>query len=226
MHLLPPSQLCMAMMLKFKKQVSLDVLLSGLIFAVFLQQAYAEDAKKMMKWKDEKGVTHYSDRIPPQYSNRESTVINRQGITVKQNKPISQQEQALALEKQEQDRKDKALLGAFTSADEIDLARDRHLQTDQDILNNMVMQKNNATTKLANNQKTIATLTKQKKAIPADLLADIKLNQTEISQHEQSITQHKQAMELTRNRYDADKARFIAIIQARSEGAKNTPASR
>lgn len=216
----------MAMMSKSKKQVALYALLSGVIFVVFIRQASAEDAKKMMKWKDEKGVTHYSDRIPPQYSNRESTVINRQGIVVKQNKPISQQEQELALAKQEQDRKDKALLGAFTSADEIDLARDRHLQTDQDILNNMSMQKSNAGTRLANNQKTIATLTQQKKPIPADLLADIKLNQAEISQHEQSITLHKQTMEVTRNRYDADKARFLAIMKARTEERKSTPASR
>lgn len=195
------------------------------MFIVFVQQAHAEDAKKMMKWKDDKGVTHYSDRIPPQYANRESAVINRQGIVVQKNRPISQQEQALALEKQEQDKKDKALLGAFTSAEEIDLARDRHLQTDQDILNNITMQKNNALTKLANNQKTMAALTKQKKPISADLLAEVKLNQAEISQHEQRATQQKQSMELTRNRYDTDKARFIAITKARAEGA-NMPANR
>ncbi|NOT15760.1 MAG: DUF4124 domain-containing protein [Methylotenera sp.] len=201
--------------------ISLHALLSGVMVLVLFQQAYAEETKKMMKWKDEKGVTHYSDRIPAQYSNRENSVINRQGIIVKQNKPLSQQDQQLALEKQEQAKKDKALLGAFTSADEIDLARDRHLQTDQDILNNMVMQKNIAGIKLTDNQKMVASLTKQKKPLSAELLAEIKQNQADVSEYEQRINQHKQSMELTRNRYDADKARYLAIIKERSEGVKN-----
>lgn len=209
------------MMHKLKQMISLHALLSGVMVLVLFQQAYAEETKKMMKWKDEKGVTHYSDRIPAQYSNRENSVINRQGIIVKQNKPLSQQDQQLALEKQEQAKKDKALLGAFTSADEIDLARDRHLQTDQDILNNMVMQKNIAGIKLTDNQKMVASLTKQKKPLSAELLAEIKQNQADVSEYEQRINQHKQSMELTRNRYDADKARYLAIIKERSEGVKN-----
>ena len=32
------------------------------------------------KWVDEKGVTHYGDSVPAQYSQREQTLLNAQGV--------------------------------------------------------------------------------------------------------------------------------------------------
>ncbi len=34
------------------------------------------------KWVDEKGVTHYGDSVPPEYSKQESTILNRKGVEI------------------------------------------------------------------------------------------------------------------------------------------------
>jgi hypothetical protein len=166
---------------------------------------------KIVKWKDEKGVTHYGDRIPPQYANRENTTINQQGIAVKQNKPITNQNQALDIAKLEQDKKDKALLGAFSNENEIDLARDRNLQLDLVSLENLQQDKNNVQKRLVDNKKSVDALTKQKKKIPPDLSADIANNQMVNAKLDQQISERKLVIENTRQRFEQDKQRYIAL---------------
>lgn len=177
----------------------------------FTLSAHAEDTNRIVKWKDDKGVTHYGDRIPPQYSNRENSVINRQGVTVKHNKPINYQEQALDLAKSEQDKKDKALLGAFTNANEIDLARDRNIQLDLIALENLNQEKTNNQKQLTENKRLADSFTKRKKPIPNDLNSDISKNQEEVSKIDQRINERNQVIENTRKRFDEDKKRYLSL---------------
>jgi len=110
---------------------------------IFASQNASAEGSRIVKWKDEKGVTHYGDKIPAQYSNTENSVINKQGVTVKRNKPMNHEEEAINQEKLVQDKKDRALLAAFSHEDEIDLARDRNLQLDQLSLEGLQLQKAN-----------------------------------------------------------------------------------
>jgi hypothetical protein len=183
----------------------------------FIQSPHAEDKSRIVKWKDEKGATHYGDSVPPQYSDRESSIMNRQGITVKRNKPINDQEQALDLVKLEQDKKDKALLGAFTNADEIDLARDRNIQLDLIALENLNQEKISNQKQLAENQRLADSLVKRKAPIPDDLSVDISKNQAEVGKINQRISDRKQTIESTRKRFDADKKRYLSL-KHQSEG--------
>lgn len=184
---------------------------STLLILTFTPPTNAEGTGKILKWKDEKGATHYGDRIPPQYANRESSIINPQGITVKHNKPISNQDQTLDIAKLDQDKKDKALLAAFTNENEIDLARDRNLQLDLVALENLQLDKSNAQKHLAENKKTVDELTKQNKKIPANLSADMASNQVTNARLEQLIKERKLAIENTRQRFDSDKQRYISL---------------
>ncbi len=177
----------------------------------FTLSAHADDTNRIVKWKDDKGVTHYGDRIPPQYSNRENSVINRQGVTVKHNKPINYQEQASDLAKLEQDKKDKALLGAFTNANEIDLARDRNIQLDLIALENLNQEKTNNQKQLTENKRLADNFTKRKKPIPNDLNSDISKNQEEIGKIDQRISERNQVIENTRKRFDEDKKRYLTL---------------
>lgn len=190
-----------------------------LVLMAFMQQVHAEEAKRIVKWKDDKGVTHYGDSIPAQYSNRENSLINQQGITVKRNKPISYQDESLSLAKIEQDKKDKALLSAFTHENEIDLARDRNLQLDQVTLEGLQLQKSNSQKRLAENQKYANGFVKNKKTVPTDLATDIKTNQAEITKLDQQIAERKTAMDATRKRFDDDKKRYIMLRNHASGGA-------
>ncbi len=93
------------------------------------------------KWVDDKGVVHYTDKIPQEAMNRGNVELDKQGIAVKRNDPplTSEQRKALADEaaRQEQiakdreliDRRDRALLATYTTESEIDLARKRAVTT-------------------------------------------------------------------------------------------------
>ncbi len=39
-------------------------------------------AQSLYKWKDDQGVMHYGDSIPPQYAQKESTTLNKQGVAI------------------------------------------------------------------------------------------------------------------------------------------------
>lgn len=178
---------------------------------------------RIVKWKDDKGVTHYGDRIPPQYVNRESALINRQGVTIKHNKPANSDDQAADIAKIEQDKKDKALLGAFTHASEIDLARDRNLQFDMIALENLEQEKVNSQKKLNANKATAASLAKRKKNVPAELQADIANYESEIEKLDSLINERKELIEATRKRFDEDKKRYIYLRNQPAEESTKIP---
>jgi hypothetical protein len=98
-------------------------------------------AAGLVKWVDEKGVTHYGDSIPPEYANRGSSQLSSQGIVVKKTEATLTPEQRKTREEQaekdkaeqkknaEQQRRDVAIFSTYTSEKEIDTVRDRTLQT-------------------------------------------------------------------------------------------------
>ncbi len=105
-----------------------------LFFAVTMALAthtLADEKGKLKKWVDKEGVTHYGDVIPPEYADRSSVQL-KGGKEVKKKEPVNPKAPDKPVEKTpeqiEQDRRDKALLGSYSSVDEIDQARDRNLQ--------------------------------------------------------------------------------------------------
>ena len=93
------------------------------------------------KWVDEKGVVHYTDKIPQDAVNKGSTVLDKQARPVKKIDPALTPEQRRALEAEEEQRRqqarvaeevarrDRALMSSYTTEAEIDLARARALAT-------------------------------------------------------------------------------------------------
>ena len=84
------------------------------------------------KWVDENGVTHYGDSVPAQYSQREQTVLNAQGVvTEKRLAEMSPAEAAAyaAKQKEETRRKqhDMFLVSTYPSVKEIENVRDARL---------------------------------------------------------------------------------------------------
>lgn len=173
--------------------------------------AYADSNDRIVKWKDEKGITHYGDKIPPQYSNRESSLINKQGITVQQNKPSVQHDEAAEQAKLEQDKKDKALLGTFTNADEIDLTRDRNLEPDLIALKSLQQDRAASQKKLDKTNASAATFTKTKKPVPADIVNNINANKDELAKINQRINDRQQAIDAIRKRFEEDKKRYLTL---------------
>jgi Domain of unknown function (DUF4124) len=91
-----------------------------------------EKAKQTYKWVDDKGVTHYGDTIPSEYSQRESHVLNAQGVEVQKHQAeMSPAEAAAFAAKQKEEARarqhDMFLISTYPSVKEIENVRDTRL---------------------------------------------------------------------------------------------------
>lgn len=174
-----------------------------------LAEEPAKPSKKINKWVDDKGVTHYGDVIPSQYSNKNS-VINSQGMVIQHNDPRTYKAE-LTPEEIEQARRDRALMASFTNEQEIDLARDRHLQMDDITIQGLQQRRQTAVKQLEANQKFAGGFQQRKKPVPADVTQDIKDNQAEIGRIDAQIKLQNDTIAATKKRFDTDKKRFIEL---------------
>lgn len=89
--------------------------------------------RQTYKWVDENGVTHYGDSVPSEYSQREQTVLNAQGVEVKKRLAEMSPKEAAeyqARQKEEARRKqhDVFLVTTYPSVAEIEQVRDARLE--------------------------------------------------------------------------------------------------
>jgi hypothetical protein len=85
------------------------------------------------KWVDENGVTHYGDTVPAEYSQREQTVLNSQGVIMeKRLAEMSPKEAAAYAAKQKEEARKKQhdmfLISTYPSVKEIENVRDARLE--------------------------------------------------------------------------------------------------
>ena len=174
----------------------------------------------IIKWIDDKGVTHYGDTIPPEYANRSSILLNKSGRIMRKNeveKTAAQQSPDAGQEKQriEQQRHDTMLLGSYTTEQEIDLARERSTQMDEAAIKGLEQAAAAAKARLAMHQKSAAGFTARKKAVPEDLKKDIDDADGEIGRIDAQIRQKHKDIEATQLRFDQDKQRFHELKLAK-----------
>src|SRR3979409_2698137 len=82
--------------------------------------ASSADKSIVYRWTDEQGVVHYGDRIPPQYAQKERTVLNSRGVEVRKLDAQKSPEQAAAeassqLSVSRQKQHDAFLINNYTS---------------------------------------------------------------------------------------------------------------
>ena len=174
---------------------------------------------EIYKWKDAQGVTHYGDTMPPQAAGRATTEMSKHGIVIKQTPAAMTPEQRLdnaaeaAKEVKEQQtqtelkRRDTALLNTYTSPAEVDLARDRNLEQSKLVINGTNL-------RLAPLQEKQAKLVQQAGGkIPhsGPQAAEYAANQKHITELEAILAQKNQEMNDIRNKFNADKARYIEL---------------
>lgn len=183
--------------------------------------AYA-DGKKIVKWVDNSGVTHYGDSLPTQEIGRNNIEMRNSGVVIKHNiKEIQNEDLATQQQKLAQARKNKVLLDSYTKAEEIDSARDRHLETDQAALQALTQQKQSNLHKTTLNTKTVQKLKAANKPLPPYLSDELKQAQLELSNINKQITQRKLNMDATRQFYAEEKNRFISLKQPADNAAES-----
>jgi chromosome segregation ATPase len=204
-------------------------------------------AAGLYKWTDEQGEVHYSDKAPPEMPTKGASVLDKQGRQVRKiDPPLSAEEikakadederqRALARARDEQARKDKALMQSYTSESEIDLARNRALTT----IDTQIKSAQVYSADLARRQKDIA---KRKegygsKPIPIELQHESEAVDTELSRQTILIRQKQEEQTMVTTKYDTIKQRWreilaeqerarIAAAAAEAAKAQNPPAGK
>jgi len=167
----------------------------------------------ILKWVDEKGVTHYGDSIPPEYANRSNSVMDKSGRVVRSNEAFKATTQPTVDEEQqrllaEQQRHDSVLLASYTTEQEIDLAKERSTQMDESAIKGLEQRSAGVKERLAMYQKSAAGFESRKRPIPDDLKQDMAGANGELGRIEEQIVQKHKDIEETRVRFDRDKQRF------------------
>jgi hypothetical protein len=96
------------------------------------------NGRKLYKWVDSQGMTHYGDNIPPEYATQEQHVINSQGVETERVEAQKTPEQLAADDQKRVDleqaaSRDRNLLNTYVAVSEIERLRDQRLDllTDQ-----------------------------------------------------------------------------------------------
>lgn len=187
-------------------------------FALVVALAPQARAQSTYKWVDEKGVVHYTDKLPPEQVNKAATVLDKQGRSIKKVEPAPTPEQRAAKEAEEErarqaarerdvaERRNRALLQSYTSESEIDLAKGRALGT--------------LDTQIASAEGYTVQLTKRKKEadarkaalagkpVPDILERELVTLDVELAKQTHLIEQKKQEKGVIAARYEADKQRW------------------
>ena len=189
------------------------------------------------KWVDEKGVVHYSDKIPPEAVDKASVELNPQGIPIKKTDQTLSAEQRRAMEqdaerqrqadrlREEAARRDRALVSSYTSEAEIDLARNRSLQTI-----NSVVQSSQAYSEQLTKRRADVELKKVESAgKPAATVLERELEsiEAELARQVDLIALKKRETAAITAKYDADKQRWRELVAAKvaSDPPKSTSAA-
>jgi len=191
----------------------------SLLFAVVVALAAAPlSAANLYKWVDEKGVTHYTDKMPPDAVDKANVEMNKDGIAVKRTEPAPTPEQrrakaleeerlkATARERETVDRRDRALMQSYTTEDEIDLARNRALGT----IDTQVASAQAYSQQLAKRRDELQAKRKSfgSKPVPAAIDTELESIADELSKQAALIAERKRDSAVITARYDQDKQRW------------------
>jgi Spy/CpxP family protein refolding chaperone len=178
------------------------------------------------KWVDEKGVVHYSDKVPPEAVDKANVELNKQGIPVKKTDKALTPEQRRAIEQdaerqkqttrqqEEAARRDRALLSSYTSEAEIDLARNRSLQTINNVVQSTFAYSEQLTKRRAEAEQKKIELAG--KPIVASVEREIESIDAELVRQSDLIALKKRETEQVTAKYDADKQRWRELVAAKS----------
>lgn len=113
------------------------------VFAIAIlvaSSSLAAESLRAYRWVDDAGVTHYGDRVPPEYAGSELSVLNEQGVKVNSVAGTKSPEE-LAREGREREiraeqiknrdaalLRDRVLLSTYLSVEEIEALRDRRVE--------------------------------------------------------------------------------------------------
>ena len=204
--------------------------------AVVLSLAAGGSGAALYKWVDEKGRVQYSDK-PPADREKSAVQMTNRGVVVKKLEPGLSAEQKKAKEDElarrkqedsrsaEQRRQDNALLQSFTSVQEIDMKRDREVQSIDTMIANLRGQERSVAERLAEDRKRLEGYGKRNKPPPDALKEDVQRNEAQTKVIRDEIERRHQEILDTRAKYEALKKRYQELREQEHAAAGATPAA-
>ena len=195
---------------------------------VLIVVAFSTTAEaKLYKWVDDKGVTHYGEVIPPEYTNKSNAQLSDKGRVIKRTEEVNNKERSANEEdeakkridneaKLEQSRKDKALQNTFSNEKEIDLARDRNLHQVESLISSIQSLQKTARENLKNYQQEAEERKRAGRKLHASLQADITESENKLAKLQLDLVKAQEKAAAVKASYEADKIRFREL----SGGAK------
>jgi len=182
-------------------------------------------AQKTYKWTDEHGIVHYGDKVPPEYANRDRTLLNDQGVNVGFEEGEVTPEEAAAAQaretaaeadrkaKEEIARHDRMLLETYISVADIEDLRNRRLELLESQIKLTDVYLSNLRKKLVELQLDAANFKPYSTRpdapqIPEVLARDISQTTSSISLYEQTLARTRADQATLQKSFDADIARF------------------
>ena len=175
---------------------------------------------KMFKWKDENGQTHYGDRIPARYLDKERKELNAQGTVVKkkdraltaEERKEQRRQEVIAEEKakilKEQQRRDRVLLDTYTTERDLIIARDARIDAVNSQLELSESIIESAKLKLGRTEKQIANIEARKREVPKDVHNKLERDTQQLATHIKVADGHKLKLETIKTQFGEYIARF------------------
>jgi len=212
---------------------TLPILLLAILAAPAAQAAF--------KCTDKNGRTHIGDTPPPQCADVVMYETSPSGTVIRRIEPTLSGEQAKAKQEElarrkeqerrefEQRRKDIALLATYASEKDIDTSRDLNLKpiearikSAQERIKGVEKKQKELDDEMefykAGESKSGAKAGGKAKGPPPQLTQDVERTKAEKAALEKSITGYQKEMVEVRERYEADKKRWLALKELQKEG--------
>ena len=196
----------------------LATVLSGLVLASAAHAQTAEKNRQLYKWTDDKGVIHYGDSVPPEYSQREQHVLNSQGVETQkltaEMSPAEAAEYALKQKQEAQRRQhDMFLISTYPSVKEIENVRDERLGQINGQVSAAQAYIASLTTRLEGLKQRAMFFTPYNtkpgaRRMPDDLAEEMVRTMSELRTQNSALAQRRSELQNVIDSFDADIARF------------------
>lgn len=186
------------------------------VLGLALLLAATTAAAEMYKWVDKDGITHYGDRVPPEYAKQQREVLNTQGETVKilehEKTPEERAEDARKAEiqrqEEEQAKRDRILLDTYGTEADLQRARDDQLANLDGNIRISQIALEGSEKDYKSRKEREAQLIKQGKPVPPDMQRQLRQLEASIASSNKALTARQQERQAVAARFERDIIRW------------------
>jgi len=184
----------------------------------------AGEERRTYSWTDDEGVTHYGDKVPPEYRDQKKRILNEQGVTVgviegkktPEELALEKRRRAMEAEKEKRRRADKVLLSTYLSVEELEMHRDRRLELLRAQQKVAELYLRNLRRRMVSLQEEASnykpyTMEPDAEMIPPDLAEDLSDTKDRINRQEAQLAEHRREADKLEQKFAQDISRFRAL---------------